>query len=43
LERYQGITYSIDKIYRFLDTLCKKADKTAPSAPETQKVEAEEI
>lgn len=24
LERYQGITYSTDKIYRFLDKLCKK-------------------
>jgi len=32
LERYQGINYPKDKIYRFLDTLCKKdnkADKTA--------------
>jgi transposase len=41
LERYQGITYSIDKIYRFLDTLCKKADKTAKSVSEVQKKEAE--
>ncbi|MDR3339114.1 MAG: IS1634 family transposase [Candidatus Symbiothrix sp.] len=24
LYRYQGITYSADKIYRFLDTLCRK-------------------
>jgi transposase len=35
LERYQGIIYSIDKIYRFLDSLCKKADKSA----EQQKTE----
>jgi transposase len=27
LERYQGISYSTDKIYRFLDKLCKKGDK----------------
>jgi len=27
LERYQGISYSKDKIYRFLDTLCKKENK----------------
>jgi transposase len=26
LERYQGINYSIDRIYRFLDTLCQKKD-----------------
>jgi len=36
LERYQGIIYSIDKIYRFLDTLCEKVDKT----PEAQRNEA---
>jgi len=29
LERYQGISYPKDRIYRFLDTLCKKADKSA--------------
>ena len=29
LERYQGIIYSKDKIYRFLDTLCKKEDKSS--------------
>ena len=28
LERYQGISYSKDRIYRFLDTLCKKANKS---------------
>ena len=38
LERYQGILYSIDKIYRFLDTLCKKGDQ---SSAETQKKEIE--
>jgi transposase len=27
LERYQGISYPKDKIYRFLDTLCKKPNK----------------
>jgi len=27
LERYQGIVYSTDKIYRFLDMLCKKESK----------------
>ena len=27
LERYQGIIYSKDKIYRFLDTLCKNDNK----------------
>jgi transposase len=27
LERYQGVSYSIDKIYRFLDMLCKKGTK----------------
>jgi len=27
LERYQGIIYSKDKIYRFLDTLCRKVNK----------------
>jgi hypothetical protein len=26
LERYQGVIYSIDRIYRFLDTLCFKKD-----------------
>jgi transposase len=28
LERYQGISYPKDKIYRFLDTLCKRANKS---------------
>ena len=32
LERYQGIIYSTDKIYRFLDTLCKKPDKSKTEA-----------
>jgi len=28
LERYQGITYTSDKIYRFLDTLCKQENQS---------------
>jgi hypothetical protein len=35
LERHQGISYPKDKIYRFLDTICKKAtdaEKTALNA-----------
>ena len=28
LERYQGASYPKDRIYRFLDTLCAKANKT---------------
>jgi transposase len=28
LERYQGISYPKDKIYRFLDTLCRKVNRT---------------
>jgi transposase len=30
LYRYQGIMYSSDKIYRFLDTLCRKKGEEAP-------------
>jgi transposase len=29
LERYQGISYSVERIYRFLDTLCKKTDNSS--------------
>jgi hypothetical protein len=39
LERYQGIIYSKDKIYRFLDTLCKKANKTATTDLEEAKTD----
>jgi len=41
LERYQGILYSIDRIYRFLDTLCKKTEKANKSNAETPKDDAE--
>jgi hypothetical protein len=33
LYRYQGVAYSIDKIYRFLDTLCRKSQEES-SQPE---------
>jgi len=36
LERYQGITYSIDKIYRFLDTLCKKSESVQTQHNESE-------
>ena len=43
LERYQGVTYSTDKIYRFLDTLCSKSDEQ-PSASKTDiKAQVEQI
>jgi len=32
LERYQGISYPKDKIYRFLDTLCKRENKAEQTA-----------
>ena len=35
LERYQGISYPKDKIYRFLDMLCKKASKSAREQKKT--------
>ena len=41
LERYQGIIYSIDKIYRFLDTLCKKMNTTDKPELQRQKNETE--
>ena len=34
LERYQGVAYPIDKIYRFLDSLCHRAGESNPHAPE---------
>jgi hypothetical protein len=37
LERYQGIVYSTDKIYRFLDMLCKKEDKQGKKEGEAHK------
>ena len=48
LERYQGVVYSIDRIYRFLDTLCFRAGKSAAEMredkPETDiKAKAERI
>jgi transposase len=44
LERYQGVIYSIDKIYRFLDALCHKACAHGSEAPETDiKAKAEQI
>ena len=44
LERYQGVFYSIDRIYRFLDALCRRRDETRGSKPETDiKAEVEQI
>jgi len=43
LERYHGITYSIDKIYRFLDTLCKKADNSCPARKHRQETDIKEL
>jgi transposase len=39
LERYQGVTYSIDKIYRFLDLLCKRSDNSDKLGTANQKEE----
>jgi transposase len=39
LERYQGIIYPKNKIYRFLDTLCKNKNKSVKTASEEQKTE----
>ena len=43
LHRYQGIIYSKDKIYRFLDTLCKKADLSGKNTETDIKAHVEEI
>jgi len=43
LHRYQGIIYSKDKIYRFLDTLCKKADISEKNTETDIKAHVEEI
>jgi hypothetical protein len=36
LDRFQGVIYSIDKICRFLDTLCKKEEKPSESDIKTE-------
>jgi transposase len=43
LERYQGITYSKDKIYRFLDTLCKAEGAALKSSVPDIKDRVEQI
>ena len=44
LERYQGVVYSIDRIYRFLDVLCHKAGESGSRPPEADmKAEVERI
>jgi len=43
LERYQGISYPKDKIYRFLDTLCKKENKAEKIAFETAESGIKEV
>ena len=42
LERYQGINYSKDKIYRFLDTLCKKENKAEKTVLEVTEPDIKE-
>ena len=38
LERYQGITYPKDKIYRFLDTLCKQENQSEKKRTKEQEI-----
>jgi transposase len=42
LERYQGISYPKDKIYRFLDTLCKKGFSALEASQEAAESEIKE-
>jgi transposase len=42
LERYQGISYCKDKIYRFLDTLCKKGGKALEESEKGRETEIKE-
>lgn len=43
LERYQGVSYSKDKVYRFLDTLCTKVKKMKDKQAGTPATDIKEL